>query len=74
MILFYFPDCPFPFSVLKHAYLNAVPNKTSVKIIWKYDPDPEDTGILIGVDGVSEKLFNFTVREYVVHGLGKSFL
>jgi hypothetical protein len=59
-----------PFGVSKVLdEIIAIPNKRSVKLSWKYDFDPEDTGLVIaGI--LQDKTFNLAVREYVFHGLG----
>ena len=73
VILFCFADCQsdiFGVSKLLDEII-PIPNRRSVKISWKYDPDPEDTGLVIGIRGLSQdKTFNFTTREYVFHDLG----
>ncbi|CAB4041089.1 Hypothetical predicted protein [Paramuricea clavata] len=57
------------FGVSKELYeIITIPSKRSVKISWKYDSDPEDTGLVIS--GISQdKTFNITVQEYVFHDL-----
>ncbi|CAB4043394.1 Hypothetical predicted protein, partial [Paramuricea clavata] len=60
------------FGVLKELYeIIAIPKKRSVKISWKYDSDPEDTGLVIGLSGSSQDkiTFNVTAREYVFRDL-----
>jgi hypothetical protein len=70
-----FADCGFDtLAIVKELdEIIAIPKKHSVKISWKYDFDPEDTGLVIRIPGASQDkiTFNLTARrEYVFLGLG----